>query len=245
MDANEYSLMSQKAGDHWWWRARRNIIESVMLRWIKLNSSIELLEVGCGSGTNLSMLSQFGNVTGTEIEPQLTDYHRRELAELSVISHRIPEKLNRKFDIICMFDVLEHIPNDSEAIRWCFDHLEQGGWLTITVPAFPFLWSDHDVHVHHYRRYNKSKLQALIEKHFVTRKLSYFNFLLFAPIAIVRLCRRKSPSFSDTEVGAHGGGLASSLYKIFNLERRLINLINFPFGVSLIGVFQRIGNPNA
>ena len=142
-------------------------------------------------------------------------------------------------------DVLEHIPNDSEAVRWCFDHLEQGGWLTITVPAFPFLWSDHDVHVSHHRRYNKSNLQGLIEKHFVVRKLSYFNFLLFAPIAIVRLCRRKSPSFSDTEIGAHGGGLAASLYNIFNLERRLINLINFPFGVSLIGVFQRIGNPDA
>ena len=80
MDADEYSLMSQKAGDHWWWQARRNIIESAMRRWIVADSSIELLEVGCGSGTNLSMLSQFGNVTGTEIDPQVTDYGRQELS---------------------------------------------------------------------------------------------------------------------------------------------------------------------
>ncbi len=239
MDADEYALMQRHASSHWWWRARRNIIEAVMRHWLERNRTYELLEVGCGSGANLQMLSRFGNVTGAEPDAPMLDYLFRCQPQFEILTLRIPESLNRKFDVICIFDVLEHLANDTDAINWCDHHLADGGWLIVTVPACPGLWSNHDVRQHHYRRYKKRDLGQLLETRFERKKLSYFNTLLLAPIAIQRRIGSRFSSTSDVEFGSHRGVLSRLLFQIFNAERLAINALDFPIGVSLIAVFRK------
>jgi SAM-dependent methyltransferase len=153
------------------------------------------------------MLAQFGKVTGTERDPELRQHARLQWPEYEIVEHALPEPLDRCYDVICMFDVLEHIGDDAAAVRWCHDHLRSQGLLFVSVPACPFLWSRHDEELHHFRRYRPSDL---------------------------------SRSQSDTQVAAGPGFAGSLLYGVFNLETRLLECMNFPLGVSLLGVFRKI-----
>ena len=72
-----------------------------------------------------------------------------------------------KFNLVCLFDVLEHIENDRETIKKISNILEINGYLFITVPAYQWLWSNHDISLMHKRRYNKKNIYKIISKNFV------------------------------------------------------------------------------
>ncbi|MGZ3458418.1 MAG: hypothetical protein ACXU86_07910, partial [Archangium sp.] len=137
----------------------------------------------------------------------------------------------------------EHIPDVVGALRGIRSALAPGGRLVLTVPAFGFLWSEHDEVHHHQRRYTVDLLtRQLAEAGLRPRWSSYFNSLLFPPIAAVRLLQRLAPKRrgnalrSDVEV-AHGPGLANQVLEaVFSSERYLVPRVSLPFGVSLMAV---------
>ncbi|MER3559157.1 MAG: methyltransferase type 11, partial [Armatimonadota bacterium] len=61
--------------------------------------------------------------------------------------------VNESFRLIVALDVLEHLPDEAHALAELWRVLEPDGWLITTVPAYRWLWSKHDVALHHYRRY--------------------------------------------------------------------------------------------
>lgn len=92
-----------------------------------------------------------------------------------------------KAEIICAFDVIEHISNDNLFIQTCFDSLEIGGKLLIAVPSFQFLWSKEDEVAGHYRRYSKKQLIDVLESNgFKVKHCSYFFSFLALPILLFR-----------------------------------------------------------
>jgi hypothetical protein len=104
------------------------------------------------------------------------------------------------------------------------------------VPAFPSLWSGHDVVNEHKRRYTRSDLRALLERAgFEVHTLSYFNTALFLPIAGARIVQRW---LGGTTTGADEGSVPrpvnAILRSIFAAERHVLGRLTLPFGVSLI-----------
>ena len=147
------------------------------------------------------------------------------------------------FTLVTTLDVLEHIDDDRGMLAEMHRVLAPGGTLLVTVPAFPFLWGAQDEISHHKRRYRRRELRERVEgAGFELRKLTYFNTLLFPPIAAIRAPRpyrgRPHQLRSDFEM-TRPGRLNAVLAKIFAAEGPLIARMNLPVGVSLLAVATR------
>lgn len=241
MRADRYELEALLAGNHWWLVARRNIISKIMDRYLDSDRRYRLLEVGCGTGSNLPMLSQYGVVQGIEMSPVAIEFCRKRSTEFNVVEGVIPMELDQEFDVICLFDVLEHIEDDRKAIQWIYEHLSPGGFVFFSVPAYQFLWSMHDEVSHHFRRYTRRMLVERLNECFSVHYATYFNTHLFPAIAGYRLIQRilRLPG-GEYDVNIASKGLMNELLKtIFSTERFWVPTISLPFGVSICAVGEK------
>jgi hypothetical protein len=116
--------------------------------------------------------------------------------------------------------------------------MRDGGYLVATVPALPWLWSEHDVSHHHRRRYTAPVLRSVMETTgFKIKLLTYYNFILLPLIAGVRIAQRLLPISSRTsDLKAHNPAINSLLLRLFSSERYVIDRVNVPIGTSLLVV---------
>lgn len=238
MDPESYPQMAALETSHWWFVARRQILEAVLKRFApKVPAS--LLEVGAGTGGNVAMLSSFGPVTLLEPNPIARSIlHQR---GFSVIEGTLPGSLplpERSVDIIAMLDVLEHIQDDEGALRTLRPLLTPQGKLLLTVPAFGWLWSHHDVYHHHIRRYSRRALISVLEKSgYNIEFVSYFNTLLFPLVALARFWARLCGEKNRSDMTMPPQGLNTILKTLFALERYVLGRGKpLPVGVSLLVV---------
>jgi SAM-dependent methyltransferase len=237
-----YSIMRSIEDGHWWFVARRQII-AALLRSLNLPNQARILEVGSGTGGNLAMLSEFGTVIGVESDPSAADMaNERGLAPVfqGSLPLALPE-FDEHFDLICLLDVIEHIEDDAASLRALAALLKSGGRIVLTVPAFNFLWSQHDDENRHQRRYRRpgvSKLVATAELNL--DYASYFNTWLFPPVALMRIFRKLVPyKESWKDMRQPGETLNRMLGFIFSSERHLVGKIRLPFGISLVAVMSK------
>lgn len=230
---------------HWWCRARREIVAEVIRRYRPELSPADtrVAEIGCGTGGNLAMLAQFGEVLAAESEPTAVARVRaRYGAAFRVVEHAVPEPLPMRFHVLAMLDVVEHIPDDAGALAWVGEQLEPGGIAVVTVPAFPFLWTEHDEAVHHFRRYTPASLSRIVPPSLTVEHLTCFNTLLFAPILAARTALRILPR-RDRSPRSHMGKppapLNWLLYRLFRLERHFVPRRRWRWGVSVLAVLRR------
>lgn len=158
---------------------------------------------------------------------------------------KIPDSVPaRSFDLVTLFDVLEHFEDDGAALA-IYERLNSGGYVVLTVPAFRFLWSEHDDLAHHQRRYTKRELQDTLEKAgFRIVRLSYFNFFLFPVVAVARLAKKfLGINTGATDFFMPSAPINSLLASLFSAERYFLRYINFPFGVSIIAIAQKESQP--
>ena len=183
------------------------------------------------------MLARHGRVYGMETNAQALELATAKGAG-ACAAGRLPEVIpfvGQTFDLIALLDVLEHLDDDAAALRALRVRLKPGGWLLITVPAYPFLWSRHDELHHHKRRYVARDLRAVIEAVGLrVHYLSYFNTWLFPLIAAVRLARVGSGHSGDLSMPNKFAN--ALLTQIFASERLLLGRVAFPFGVSLLAL---------
>jgi len=236
VEAELYQQMRELEDRHWWFVGRRAIVAS-LLRNSGLPKDARMLDVGCGTGGNLGMLSKFGQVIGAEL-----DENAAQLAlgrgYAPIVRGKLPDALPLaadSFQCITLLDVLEHIEDDFATLKTMNALLTTGGQLLITVPAFPFLWGAHDEAHHHQRRYRATGLrQLLVDAGFEITTLSYCNSLLFPVVAVVRLLRRFFPAGdAGAELSLPPASLNSLLTTLFSSERHLLR-VGLPFGVSLV-----------
>ena len=145
------------------------------------------------------------------------------------------------FDVCICMDVIEHNKSADILVNELGRVVKRGGIIVVTVPAMQFLWGPHDKKLGHYKRYKKEELNKLFMNEFNILKLSYFNFLLFLPIFLLRKIFNFFPELlkNRDELDINNKFLNKVLYKIFSLESYLLKYINLPFGVSLIIVARK------
>lgn len=238
MERDVYDNMRRIERSHWWFRARREIL-SDQLEQFGLSKDARILEVGCGTGGNLPMLARYGAVTGMEPDAESREY-AMEQTGISVLPGFLPGPLpdfGGPFDLVTAFDVIEHVDQDLDSVVALGDLLKPGGRMLTTVPAHPWMWSAHDAAHHHKRRYRKAEFLRLFQEAGLRLiKTSYFNTLLFPPIAAVRLVKRRADGGDDALPSATVNRLLTS---VFAFEKHLLRMGSLPFGVSLLVAAER------
>src|SRR5687767_2614351 len=187
----------------------------------------------------LSMLREFGTVTGLDASPIAVDYCQdRFKGSVEVRLGLIPDDIPDGADVITAFDVVEHLEDDEKALAGIHDRLPSGGLFICTVPAFPFLWSGHDVVHHHYRRYTRASLRRRLEDAgFTVERLGYFNTCLFPAAAAIRVLHRSRPGAPSASDAATPHPLVNRLLlALFASERFLLRGATLPVGVSLLAI---------
>ncbi|TMK42210.1 MAG: class I SAM-dependent methyltransferase [Actinobacteria bacterium] len=244
MDESLELLSHQVEDRHWWYRGRRRIIAEV-LHSLELPPGARILDAGCGSGRNMVELARFGVVTGVEVSPASIEAARsRNVGE--VVAGSLTDRLpfpDAAFDLAVSFDVLEHLDDDRAALGELRRVVRPGGQLVVTVPAYPWLWSSHDVVNHHRRRYTRPTLIASArDAGWVPERTTHFNALLL-PAAIAhrsleRLRRPRNGPTSDLE--STPPWLHGVLERPLALEARAIARgRRIPAGLSLLALFRR------
>lgn len=234
--------------NHWWFVAREKIISNHVKKLIRdkhlPEKEIKILNVGCGPGRSSQYLSKFGKVTSIEYDKECCEF-ASEKTGLEIINGSITQLpfSDKSFDLVCAFDVIEHVEDDQLAVNEMKRVVKEDGVIFITVPAFMSLWSHHDVINHHFRRYKIKEIERLFEKQKEGNKIfvSYFNFILFPPIYLIRqlsnlfISDEKRPgSGSDFET-FKPGIMNTLLYNVMGFESKLLNSnFKLPFGVSIL-----------
>ena len=233
MEQNVYLRYSEIGETHWWFRSRRVIFDA-LLGTLKLSEKSKILDFGCGVGSNLKILEKYGSVDAFEPN-QLAQKYIKKYQKINLV-----KKITKKYDLIFLADVIEHINDDKKTIDFLTSRLNKGGFIFISTPAYQFLFSKKDIALHHYRRYNKNSLKKIINNELKLFKLTYFNTILFIPICLsiiffkvfnlqfINFAERKPQNFFN-----------NLLFNIFSFEKVFIKKYNFIFGLSLLMVLKK------
>jgi len=254
MDKQYYTEYFTLEREHWWFVVRGKILMQRLQRELPSNRPLQILNIGVATGRTSELLSQFGQVTSLEYDEDCRNFTAARL-DMEIILGSILELPfdDDSFDLVCAFDVIEHVEDDRLGVNEMRRVCRPGGHLCITVPAFMSMWGHHDVVNHHYRRYRMRQVVDLLESS--PGKMcyqSYFNSLLFVPIWIYRQLSRLLPRKHSVE-NAGADCSVTSLHslpniiagKIFDFERWLLKLgIRFPAGVSILLLWQHTGQPD-
>jgi SAM-dependent methyltransferase len=237
MERVVYQQMAELDDRHWWYRARRRILAELIRREAQLPPGARILEIGCGTGHNLSMLGSFGHVDGLELDDEAAALSEKRLGR-KVMRSPLPalDEVPGDYDLIGAFDVIEHIDDDNAALAAIATKLKSGGKFIMTVPAHPWMWTAHDVANHHKRRYSKRALRRLVEgSPMRLDAIGYFNSLLF-PLAVAERAASKLRGKDSGDVSLPPAPLNRSLEAVFAAERYLVGRLPLPPGLSLFVV---------
>jgi SAM-dependent methyltransferase len=241
MDRKVYDRMNELETRHWWFVARRKIIARLVDRRLQGRRDAQILEAGCGSGGNLAMLGGFGQVDAFEYDAAARD-HARAKSGLPVAFGALPDGVpfdDRRYDLIGLFDVLEHIEADRASLATLAGRLNERGAILVTVPAFPFLWSRHDERHHHFRRYTRASLDEVARAAGLRVSYSsYFNFFLFPAAVAARFLKRLTGSETPDD-SMPAKPVNAILTRVFGAERHLVGWLRLPVGLSLAAVLEK------
>jgi SAM-dependent methyltransferase len=248
MEEELYDELRSIEDVHWWLVARRRIFLHFLGR-LAARVPREPLVLDCGFGTGglLRRLDTFARPVGVDMKLRAVRDCRDQGHDCVVQAkaEELPFGIGT-FDIICAFDVLEHLDDDLAALNQWRELLKPDGHLLISVPAYRFLWDSQDDLANHKRRYALRELRAkLTDCKLVVRKITYFNTMLFPLVLIIRLLRKAQSAVvgetmnkSDFSL-TRAGKINDLLCEIFTSEIRLLSTLNFPFGGSIFCIAGR------
>jgi SAM-dependent methyltransferase len=242
MQPDLYAEMVALEVKHFWFRARREVLEACLARFLPENVPRVILDAGCGTGANFGMLGRFGNAIGVDVFHDACVYATRKHPGL--IAQGKLESLpvaKASIDLAVLLDVLEHVDNQQAVLAEMQRILRLDGLLVVSVPAFQHLWSNHDVVHCHRRRYKANELRRELEKAgFHIDYLGYFNTHLYGLVALTRFLKKHRVNEPRSDMRPPPKWLNALLYNVFRVEKFWVGRFAMPIGVSLLAVVRKI-----
>jgi SAM-dependent methyltransferase len=218
--------------DYWWYRARSELLEAVLGP--HLGTPERTLDVGSADGPSVGWMKR---------------------GQLRVMLDLFPDGLvpgegvcgsatqlpfaDRSFDVVAAFDVVEHCLDDHRAVSELARVLVPGGRLLLSVPAYSWAWSDHDVQAGHHRRYTRPQLVRLVEGAGLSVERATYAFGAVFPFFVAERVQRRLRR-SDRERSAPGSRLTPVppvldriLVNLCRVDRRVLRARDLPFGSSV------------
>ena len=231
---------------HFWFQGFRRFVTPLVADAVRGCSRAAILDCGCGTGHNLALLRQYGRAVGIDLTASGLAYaHRRgerAVAQASVVALPFPAA---SFDVVTSFDVIYSLPDEAEraAVAEMFRVLRPGGHLVINVAAMALLTGNHSVLSGEVRRYSRASLaRVLRDGGFEIRRISYTNATIMPMVTAVRLLQRVTGHRESTrEISIPPRPVNSALAALLRLEAAGLQLVNMPFGSSLLALARRPG----
>ena len=237
MEHHIYEDMNRLERSHWWFVARREILAKVIDAYVAPGSAV--LDVGCGTGFVLEELKDKYEVHGLDAAAVAVDFcHKKGLRNVHLGILGETDFGRRDFDLVTFLDVIEHLDDDVGAMTNARALMKRDGLLLVTVPAYQFLWSAHDVVHHHRRRYTRAGLERAVRAAgFEPMYVSYFNTVLFPLIFSARMAGKLLGRVGreDASDAQEPSPFVNKLLRAaFSAEKAVLPRVSMPFGVSLI-----------
>ena len=243
MMEHTYPILFRVEQTHWWHIGRRRILAGFVEAICRqvTDRRPRILDVGCGTGANLIMLSKYGDAEGVDIsEDALAFCRERGLDKVRLgAGEELPYE-DGTFDLVTAFDVVEHMDDDLAGLREMRRVLRPGGRVLLFVPTFMFLWGVQDDVSNHRRRYRLSQLRRVLEQAgFEIERMTYANITFFLPILLVRKLMRLTGIKTESENTINVSALNGVLGRMLGAESWFLRYINLPFGVSGLCVAKK------
>jgi SAM-dependent methyltransferase len=236
MMEHTYPILFRVEQSHWWYIGRRRIIEGFVADICRRVSDRRprILDVGCGTGANLILLSKYGEAEGVDVsEDALAFCRERGLDKVRLGAGEELPYDDGTFDLVTAFDVVEHMDDDLAGLTEMRRVLRPGGRVLLFVPTFMFLWGLQDEVSNHRRRYRLPELRRVLEQAgFEIERATYANITFFLPILLVRKLMRLTGIKTETENSINVPALNGVLGRVLGAESWILRYTNLPFGVS-------------
>ncbi len=236
-----HGIISDVEKNHFWFRARKDVLSRVIRRFIPTPSKKTFLEVGFGTGELLSLFEKMEfTMSGVDIN-EVARTHAKHRSHATLYVKPFLQFTNTPYDALGMFDVLEHQQKDVQFLLHAHALLKKNGLLFVTVPAGPWLWSDMDKQIGHARRYTKQTLLTTVSKAgFEPLWCNYWNVFLSPFYAVWKIFNAKMESATPEEFVAHINPILNTLFfYTITIENQLTLRVPFLFGTSLIVVARK------
>lgn len=241
MLSQEYRRMFENEDAYWWFVSRRELVLRLVGR-LGLSPDPLLLDIGCGTGATARGLERFGRVLGIDFSPEaLACCQSRGLGRLARARGESLPLPDDAADVIVATDILEHIEDDRAALREFLRVLKPGGHAVVTVPAYRFLWGEHDVALMHHRRYVAGEVRERARAAgFEVAKLSYALCFLM-PLALVRLLKKKPRADRppEAQIVPVPPWVNRALIRFQRWEAKGMEAVNYPWGLSVAAVLRK------
>lgn len=225
---------------HWWWRARERWILRALARRRPPRAGGAALDIGCGDGLFFDRLAALGyEVEGVESDAALVDPRGAHRARITVGPFDERFRPGKRYALIVMLDVLEHLHDPLGALRHAVSLLEPDGVFLATVPAFMALWTTHDVLNQHVTRYTRRALRSLAERAGMRVDHARYFFHWLAPLKLVQRGAEAVTHPAPRPPRVPPSWINRSLYGLSLLEQRALGALPLPFGSSLLLVGGR------
>lgn len=241
MDASAYAGIYAIEERLWWYRGRRKICFGLLDRFLANRQNLEILDVGCGTGYNLTLLQRYGRAQGVDMSPEALEFCRLRGVD-AVTLHQAGELPfpDQSFDLLTAFDVIEHIDDDRGALAEFSRVLRPEGWLLLYTPALPWLYNEHDRIVHHKRRYLGPELREKLESSgYQVLHLAYSNLLVLPLVLLARALARLGPPGRHQEMEIPHPTINAAVTALCYAEAPLVGRALLPVGMSLVAMARK------
>jgi SAM-dependent methyltransferase len=254
MEPSAYLQFQRLEASHWWFRGRRTVYFGILRDYLRRHGRRigRTLDLGCGVGGFLPGLSELA----ARVYP--TDVSRASLARCAergfpggaVSSGYALPYADASFDLVCMFDAIEHIPDDQAVLREVARVLRPAGLALATVPAYPFLYANNDRIAQHVRRYDRARLRAVFEGAGLSiERLTHTNVFLFPLILPAVLCLKGLERLSPRSLDPQHTNLSfplprfvhGALHGVFAAELPFSKRFDWPAGHSILALGKKPG----
>jgi SAM-dependent methyltransferase len=252
MEAAAYRQFRELEENHWWFRGRRAVYLGLLRHHLGAERPRAILDLGCGVGGFLGGLAELGGeVFPADLDRESLGICRERGFPRGVVcdGYALPYR-DGSFDLVALFDAIEHIPDDARALGEVWRVLRPGGRVVVSVPAYPFLFANNDRVAQHQRRYTRRTLASVLTRAgFRPERNTHTNVLLF-PLILPAVLLLKTvetllripadPERTNLTVPLPGF-LHGLLAGTFAAELPISRHVDWPAGHSILAIARKPG----